>query len=186
MYVCCSNVPREHAKEFSFMINCMLRKDAAAQPVATFVCTINQVLVKKKRDPLASLRPSPPDGLVYRGGGFKHEYADFFQPGKKYRVPGFLATSFEKSVARGFMERAHQYCGVPCVLWTIRVDAACMHVNYIKNTYVDNEKEYLFTPYSPFQVIRVSHMCACLHSMSCQKTSPFSYDSMMLSPCPKL
>jgi hypothetical protein len=152
----CRTVPEAHAKEFSSMINFLLREDKASEAVATFVCIINEVLVQRRRDPLASIRPSPPDGLVYRGGGMEKKYLSFFTQGKKYRVPGFLATSFDKNIAKTFWERAVMYQGVHAVLWTIKVTAACMHVNYVKNTHVANEQEYLFTPYSPFQVIKVS------------------------------
>ena len=36
----------------------------------------------------------PPGGMTYRGGGFNDTHKSFFQVGRKYRVPGFLATSF--------------------------------------------------------------------------------------------
>jgi hypothetical protein len=114
----------------------------------------------------------PRDGIVYRGGGLPEKHHGFFQTGKKYRVPGILATSFSQHVAEHFMCGAGQR-GEPCVLWIVRVDPAgehslarrCMHVNYVERSNVAGEEEYLFAPYSPFKVTKVSHfgcVCVCL------------------------
>ena len=42
----------------------------------------------------------PPDNVCYRGGGFDDQYRSFFIKGRKYRQPGFVATSFSRDVAR--------------------------------------------------------------------------------------
>jgi hypothetical protein len=115
----------------------------------------------------------PPDGKVYRGGGLPDEFKSFFHVGKKYRVPGFLATSFKQDVAKRFMMMA-SYRGESCVLWIINVPRDCMHVNFLDNkTHVQGEEEYLFAPYSPFTVLMVSYAAAislpilvgCMHLM---------------------
>jgi hypothetical protein len=36
----------------------------------------------------------PADDKCYRGGGFLDEHRGFFTPGKKFRQPAYLATSF--------------------------------------------------------------------------------------------
>ena len=50
----------------------------------------------------------PKDGIVYRGGAFDNAFQSFFVPNKKYRVPGYLATSLIKSVAVSFALRARE------------------------------------------------------------------------------
>ena len=37
------------------------------------------------------------------GGGFDDAHRDFFTVGKQFRVPGFLATSFERATALRFL-----------------------------------------------------------------------------------
>ena len=52
--------------------------------------------------------------VCWRGGGFSDQLAkDFFIPGKCYRAPMFLATSFRKEKAEGFvaMTAAHAFAG---------------------------------------------------------------------------
>jgi hypothetical protein len=93
-----------------------------------------------------------------------HIHLGFFTAGKKYRVPGFLATSLNENIARNFMAMANQSRDEPCVLWIITVDRKCLHVSYIARTHVSTEEEFLFAPYSPFKVLRVSD--ARLYSLS--------------------
>ena len=103
--------------------------------------------------------PFPPEGEVYRGGGFDESYRGFFTPGKQYRVPGFLATSFSRATATRFLRTAEAY-GQQAVLWVVRVDPAgeddqtqrCKHVNFVTHSLVGGEAEYLFTAYSIFTV----------------------------------
>ena len=47
--------------------------------------------------------PFPPNGQIFRGGGFDDSFRGFFTVGKQYRVPGFLATSFSRSKAEEFL-----------------------------------------------------------------------------------
>ena len=85
--------------------------------------------------------------------------------GVKFRAPGFLATSFERSVAERFQKRAAAKGVNPTVIWCIQLDKRgehnldfrCRHGAFIcpSNTVVGGEKEYLFTHFAPFLVIDV-------------------------------
>ena len=50
----------------------------------------------------------PKDGIVYRGGAFDNAFQSFFVPNKKYRVPGYMATSLNEKVAVAFVLRARE------------------------------------------------------------------------------
>jgi hypothetical protein len=157
----------EHQREFSFIVNTFLRMDdaAAAPHLAIIVRAINTLLITRRGD--VNMIRFPPNGIVYRGSGLPDQHRSFFQSGRKYRVPGFLATSFSRNVAERFMMWADRR-GEPCVLWIIHVDPAgehsearrCMHVNFVTRSHVDREDEYLFVPYAPFQVKQVSSVHA--------------------------
>ena len=111
----------------------------------------------------------PPDGEVYRGGGFDDAHRDFFAVGKQFRVPGFLATSFSRAKAEEF-RRTQEAWGRQGVLWIVRVDPAgeaepskrCRHVNFVSHSLVADhagnplEQEYLFAAYSIFTVRAVA------------------------------
>ena len=81
-----------------------------------------------------------------------------------YRVPGFLATSFQKDKANVFVLRAVMHQHLPGVMWVVHLDPKgatdykyrCLHVNYVDNSNVKGEEEFLFAPYSAFKVISVS------------------------------
>jgi hypothetical protein len=85
----------------------------------------------------------------------------FFAEGKKYRVPGFLATSFQQDVALVFAERAFKDALAHgggsaaqnhAVLWVVHVDPAgatnnlklCRNASLVQKSHVDGEEEYLF------------------------------------------
>ena len=103
--------------------------------------------------------------MCWRGGGFNNDFQDFFVAGKYYRCPGFLATSFEKSVASKFL--AIQADGNPTALWMVLLDALgteaveyrCMNASYVLKSHLSNEKEFLFSPYSVFQVVATQWSC---------------------------
>jgi hypothetical protein len=161
------NAPSAHQRELSFIINSMLRLDdaSAAPHLAVIVRAINTLLLTR-RGSIQMVR-FPNKGITYRGGGLPDQHRRFFQPDKKYRVPGFLATSFLRNVAENFMVWADMR-GEPCVMWIVHVDPEgensqakrCMHVNYVERTApgVPIEEEYLFAPYAPFTVKEV---CSC-------------------------
>lgn len=99
----------------------------------------------------------------------------FFVPGRKYRMPNYLATSFDKGVTTAFLDRV-KFEGVvnALVLWKVQVDSRgkpdsrykCKHVNLIKEKTKTllakeqqagrSEKEYLFAAFSPFAVTKVT------------------------------
>ena len=105
-------------------------------------------------------------GLIHVKGGGKlpDKHRAFYTVGKKYRVPGFLATSFSKDVAVGFRDGNGYPKDSPGVLWVVHVDPAgehdpaqrCKHVNFVQHSLVPGEQEYLFAPYSIFTVRAVS------------------------------
>ena len=86
----------------------------------------------------------PPNGVSHRGGGLPLQYVTqlpgqpppFYVAGRKYRVPMFLATSFNVHVAENFCVMAESRGESP-VVWTIKVDPRgasqllyrCKHVN---------------------------------------------------------
>jgi hypothetical protein len=159
------------------------------------VRAINTLLITRRIEDSAKIK-FPRNGIVYRGGGLPEKHRDFFSPGRKYRVPGFLAASFSRDVAECFLVMATQRVEPePPVLWIIRVDPAgehsmarrCMHVNYVERTNVAGEEEYLFAPYAPFKVTKVTEpagncmqcvcaVCVCARARLCV----YAFSSMRL------
>ena len=96
-----------------------------------------------------------------RDGELPLKNAEFYQAGKKYRVPGFIATSFNEDVACRFMKFAE---GRTPVKWIVEVDSRgrdalqyrCKRVNFCENSDVPGEEEFLFAPYSVFTVISLT------------------------------
>ena len=74
--------------------------------------------------------------------------------------PGFLATSFEKSVSSKFLALKTGK-GIPTMQWIVVLDGRgtkdpqyrCMHASFVLKSHLDQEREFLFSPYSVFQVI---------------------------------
>jgi len=67
--------------------------------------------------------PLPPEAsycCTWRGGGFRDECKSFFEIGKIYRVPGFLATSLDVNASLKFIARAGK--AYPRILWCILLD----------------------------------------------------------------
>ena len=87
-------------------------------------------------------------------------YQALEQSGQVYRVPGLLASSFEKKVAIGFMARVGSQ--QPKVLFTIKLkdpndfDGGCKQVNFLEKTTYGSEREFLFSAYSTFRVLGVT------------------------------
>ena len=151
----------DHDKELCSLLNAAIRSDdAQLMPTAAALarsintlCVVGRVGFKGQVD-------FPPDGVTFRGTGFDVQYRAFFEPNKKYRVPGFLATSFSQEKAEEFAKRNGTVWGGPAVLWVVHVDPRgrddadyrCKHVNFVKHTLVAGEAEYLFTAYSVFTV----------------------------------
>ena len=111
------------------------------------------LLCVTRREPDMPEVPFPPRCETYRGGGFDNSHKGFWTVGKKYRVPGFLATSFDEKVADKFIG----YTKMPATIkWVIKFDPRgqtnlkyrCKHVNLVKKvvSHVPGEEEYLFAP----------------------------------------
>ena len=155
-----AGVPEAHNKELCSLLNAAIRSDdpRLMSTVAVLSRGINTLCVTRRMDD--DLVAFPPNGKTYRGGGFDDAHRGFFVVGKKYRVPGYLATSFEERKANDFIGWAD---APVTVKWVISVDPrgatdrrfACKHVNLVRHTHVANELEYLFSPYSVFTVTSV-------------------------------
>ena len=149
----------EHSKELCGIINAAIRADGATTmlgPAVQLARNINQLCVTRRK----GVPPFPPGGVCFRGTGMPDTYRSFFAVGVKYRVPGFLATTFSEGVAFGFLYTAHMERALPAVLWRVHLDPRgetdfrfrCKHVNLVKHTNVAGEEEFLFAPYSTFTV----------------------------------
>ncbi len=148
----------EHNKEFCSLLNLAIRADheKLAPSTAKLSRGINALCVQGRS---GNALPFPKGGVVYRGGGFDDSHRSFFQVGKAFRQPCFLATSFAESKAEFFRSMAQQK-GFQSILWVIQVDPdgehditkRCKHVNFVHHSLVPGEQEYLFTAYSIFTV----------------------------------
>jgi hypothetical protein len=87
-------------REFCFVFSRLLREDPAslARSCAVIARALNVNLVAGRTAGVVF----PQSGQSWRGGGFDEQHRKFFTVGKKYRVPGFLATSLRKSVTQNF------------------------------------------------------------------------------------
>ena len=143
--------------------NRAIRDDHAdlASSTAAMARALDALCVAPERDFAAAF---PPGGISWRGTGFEDACRYFFTPGKTYRVPGFLATSFSRDVAERFIFNNATALNKPAVLWKVHVDPEgeqnrdrlCKHVNYVAKTHVPGEREYLFTAYSVFTIRQVT------------------------------
>ena len=162
--------------EFCNILNHAIRTDHPLQigPATKITCMMQHFLNAERREKCnANCWPqgdkaekgkgwSTTENTVYRGGGLPDEHGEFFKcmndlKPRAYRVPMLLATSFDKGVAKGFMDRQPE--SMPKVLWTIKLDAEdkCKHVNYLeKITNIQGESEFLFSAYSAFTVEEIT------------------------------
>ena len=104
---------------------------------------------------------------------FNENFRPFFKQWKTFRIPCYLATSFEPRIAEQFRRRAHD-AGYPTVRWTIRVDPKgkthpvlrCAHVNFVTKVAkrvifgktkdaIQGEFEWLFQHFAPFAIASV-------------------------------
>jgi hypothetical protein len=84
--------------EFCSLLNRILREnDPDLLPSACVVARGINLLCVMRRDESKLLYP--PGGESHRGGGLPLQHVPFFAPGKKFRAPMFLATSFNIDVA---------------------------------------------------------------------------------------
>ena len=87
--------------EFCSLINRALRDDAAdVMPhLVIIVRAINALCIVRRES--SSLK-FPPDDVSHRGGALPLQHHSFFTVGMKYRVPMYLATSFNEDKAYEF------------------------------------------------------------------------------------
>jgi len=141
--------------EFCSILNSFIRNDheGQMQNVVKYCRSLNSLLVNRRSDKAWNEKKWPDDNKLYRGGGFPDHHKSFFQEGKMFRVPMFLATSEDKKVSTRFCEMAYDK-GFSPVRWTLHLDKEhkCKHVCYVDRTNVPGESEFLFVPYSCFTV----------------------------------
>jgi hypothetical protein len=144
-------------REFCSVLNDIVRGDdpETIKPAAALARAITQLCVTPNGQ--QPQPPFPPGFVCYRGGGFDDQYRCFFVPGREFRQPAFLATSFRESTADLFMSRSTMPTKVK---WLVRIDPdlKCRHVNLVTKRApgVPDEREYLFAPYSVFTVLNVT------------------------------
>ena len=147
---------RLRGREFCFILNAAVRSDddELADSTAGLTRAINQLCVTTGASALQAAA-HPPDSFCFRGGGFDDRYHSFYVSGRQFRQPAYLATSFSRAVAAGFLARTGS---ASKVLWLVRIDPLrkCVHVNLVKRSNVPGEEEYLFAPYSAFTVLSVA------------------------------
>ena len=87
--------------EFCSLLNRALRDDDAdVMPhLVVIVRAINALCIVRRES--ASLK-FPPNAVSHRGGALPQQHHHFFTVGKKYRVPMYLATSFNEDKAYEF------------------------------------------------------------------------------------
>jgi len=153
-------------RELCSVLNAVIRDDVAeeVEAAAIFFRSINSRRVHRA-DHAANidLQSYPPNGETWRGGGFRKEFRGFFTSvkRKKYRVPGFLATSADRKLAVSFAFRADN--AHPCAIWRITFDKRgeqhpeyrVRHMAFVSKTLIKGENEYLFAPYSVFKLMSV-------------------------------
>ena len=143
------------------------------QPAVTLTCMIQHHLNSERRGAHRTQWPEGPEAPVgkgrsseanttFRGAELPEQHKCFFEALAAahqadalrgvYRVPMLLATSFEKRVAKRFMNRIDD--GKPKVLFIVRLDRDqdCKQVNFLSKTEVEGEAEFLFSAYSVFRV----------------------------------
>jgi hypothetical protein len=125
------------------------------------VKAINRCLITRNDRMSADIIMFPSGGVCYRGASMPAEHISFFAIGTKFRFQRFISASFDPDVAYEFVGRRALDLGLPPIIFEIRLDPRgesqyrfrCKHVNYISNSHVPREREFLFVPYSVFTVL---------------------------------
>ena len=156
--------------ELCSVLNAVIRDDVAEEikEAVTIFRSINsrrvhRMSVKRDTDDVMDHQSYPHGGETWRGGGFRQQYRAFFESmiGRKYRAPGFLATTIKRTIASSFAFKADKTH--PCALWRIVFDPRgeheyeyrVQHMTFVANTLIAGENEYLFAPYSVFELVSV-------------------------------
>ncbi|CAF1468964.1 unnamed protein product [Adineta ricciae] len=130
---------------------------------------INEELMNDNEDTLGKLMPFirratsqinhhdiDRGGILYRGMNLNEEQRNFFSIGKLFRFPGFTTTTENIDVARRFGD----------TLFEIHVNAPCHQVVHMAHiSYYKDEEEWLFSPYSRFQVKEIIEEFIILQSV---------------------
>jgi hypothetical protein len=157
-------VPPQHHAELCSMINRVLRDDVedVMPSLAVLVRGINKLCITRRNPSELKL---PAAMRTFRGGELPMEHVEFYRRRaglqEKYRVPGYLATSFSEQVAYGFLYSKFAEGKTP-VKWIVEMDQRgrddvvfrCKHVNFVETNTL-GEEEFLFAPYSVFSVLEV-------------------------------
>ena len=155
--------------ELCSVLNAVIRDDVAEEIEAATIIfrSINSRRVRRHNVGASiNVQSYPPKGETWRGGGFRREHRAFFERmiGKKYRVPGFLATSVRRDIAAAFAFKADMANpSYPCAIWRITFDPRgkdfpqfrVRHMTLVSKTLIVGEHEYLFAPYSVFTLVSV-------------------------------
>ena len=149
--------------ELCSVLNAVIRDDVEAEikiGVVIFHCINNRRIRRGSIEGGLSMgdQTYPPKGETWRGGGFRQQFTGFFESmrGRKYRVPGFLATSSDRKTAADFAFKADKTH--PCAIWRVEFDERgkdqpeyrVRHMAFVSKTLIPGESEYLFAPYSVF------------------------------------
>ena len=162
--------PVSKGLELCSVLNAVVRDDIAQeiQAAAVIFRSINSRRVRRiNEDPntgsLLEVQSYPPKGETWRGGSFRRQHRAFFASmiGRKYRVPGFLATTVKRTVASTFAFKANK--DYPCALWRITFDPRgkhdyeyrVQHMTFVSKTLIKGEHEYLFAAYSVFKLVSI-------------------------------
>ena len=107
--------------EFCSILNEAIRTDDAhTRPAAVVARAINLLCVVHQK--AHKFLAFPRGGVLWRGGDLPDEHRAFYAEGVQFRVPGFLATSFNEDKADEFLYRAHEASGRPAVKWCVQLD----------------------------------------------------------------
>ena len=96
--------PHSEGPELCSIIQHAIRSDAKEflEPTLTLCRAINELCVFRRVEMKEKI-PFPEGGKVYRGGLLPFAFHDFYKEiGRKYRIPGYLPTSFDQKVTEGF------------------------------------------------------------------------------------
>jgi len=147
--------------ELCSVLNAVIRDDVEEEIRAAAIIfrSINSRRVQRN----SQAGTFPPNGETWRGTQFKDRYKPFFDHmlNKKYRVPGFLATSSEKSIAAGFGYTSKHTRRR--AIWHVMFDERgksqpefrVRHMTFVSKTLTPGEGEYLFAPYSVFVLVSI-------------------------------
>lgn len=147
-----NNYFKDPTVEFCFILNIALLQDnkEMLRPAVRIARALNKFCVKRR------LKKEKGETRCFRGLGIPKLKFDFFKEGVKFRMPKFLATSTNLQTAKQFVQDpARAKPGCLQALFIFDVPADCVHVNLFEYSLVRNEKDFLFAPYSVFEVTKL-------------------------------